>query len=84
MSRSTEAETTTVKDVVDNKSQSEYLSELPGEVEMSLFDHLEELRQRIFYSLIAVVLSAIGCFIFVKQIVQLLEIPAQGVKFLQL
>ena len=29
-------------------------------------------------------LSAIGCFIFVKQIVQLLEIPAQGVKFLQL
>ncbi|MFM6254269.1 MAG: twin-arginine translocase subunit TatC, partial [Dolichospermum sp.] len=28
------------------------LDELPGEVEMSIFDHLEELRQRIFYSLI--------------------------------
>jgi sec-independent protein translocase protein TatC len=31
------------------------LDELPGEVEMSIFDHLEELRQRIFYSLIVVV-----------------------------
>ncbi|GCE62216.1 hypothetical protein MiAbB_04161 [Microcystis aeruginosa NIES-4285] len=30
----------------------EFLDELPGEVEMSLFDHLEELRRRIFYSLI--------------------------------
>ena len=61
-----------------------YLDELPDEVEMSLFDHLDELRQRIFSALIAVVLGVIGCFIFVKPIVQLLEIPAQGVKFLQL
>lgn len=60
------------------------LDELPGEVEMSLFDHLEELRQRIFYALIAVVVSVIGCFIFVKPIVRLLEVPAQGIKFLQL
>jgi sec-independent protein translocase protein TatC len=60
------------------------LDDLPGEVEMSLFDHLEELRQRIFYALIAVVVCVIGCFLLVKPIVQLLEIPAQGVKFLQL
>jgi sec-independent protein translocase protein TatC len=60
------------------------LDDLPGEVEMSLFDHLEELRQRIFYALIAVVVCVIGCFFFVKPIVQLLEVPAQGVKFLQL
>ena len=85
MTRSQESETTTTKDVdVDTTSESDFLSELPGEVEMSLFDHLEELRLRIFYALIAVVLSAIACFVFVKQIVQLLEIPAQGVKFLQL
>jgi sec-independent protein translocase protein TatC len=58
--------------------------ELPGEVEMSLFDHLEELRRRIFYSLIAVVISAIGCFIAVKPLVKLLEVPAKGIKFLQL
>src|SRR6478672_12139824 len=62
----------------------ESLDELPGEVEMSLFDHLEELRQRIFYSLIAAAVGIVGCFIVVKPIVQLLEVPAQGVKFLQL
>ncbi|MEH1964043.1 MAG: twin-arginine translocase subunit TatC [Nostoc sp.] len=65
-------------------SDTDPLDELPGEIEMSLFDHLEELRQRIFYSLIAVVVGIIGCFFAVKPIVQLLEVPAQGVKFLQL
>ncbi len=60
------------------------LDELPDEVEMTLFEHLEELRQRIFYALIAVVLGIIGCFVAIKPIVQLLEVPAQGVKFLQL
>ena len=39
---------------------------------------------RIFYALIAVIVAAIGCFIAVKPIVQLLEAPAKGVKFLQL
>ncbi|NEO38389.1 MAG: twin-arginine translocase subunit TatC [Moorea sp. SIOASIH] len=66
------------------KDPETYLDEVPNDVEMSLFDHLEELRQRIFYSLIAVVLSMAGCFVAVKPIVQLLEIPARGVKFLQL
>ena len=66
------------------KDSDAYLDKIPDEVEMSLFDHLEELRHRIFYALIAVVLGVIGCFIFVKPIVQLLEVPAQGVKFLQL
>lgn len=60
------------------------LDELPGEVEMSLFDHLEELRRRIFYSLIAVAVGCAGCFVFVKPLVQILEVPAKGVKFLQL
>ncbi len=64
--------------------EDENPDELLNDVEMSLFDHLEELRQRIFYALIAVVLSIIGCFLAVKPIVQLLEVPAQGVKFLQL
>lgn len=82
-------ETVTPQDL-DTKVQSttptedEFLDDLPGEVEMSLFDHLEELRLRIFYALIAVVISMSGCFLAVKPIVQLLEVPAQGVKFLQL
>jgi sec-independent protein translocase protein TatC len=58
--------------------------ELPGEVEMSLFDHLEELRQRIFYALMATIVGVIICFIFVNPIVQWLEVPAQGVKMMQL
>lgn len=64
--------------------QEQYWNEIPDEAEMSLFEHLEELRMRIFASLIGVVIGCIGCFIFVKPIVQLLQIPAQGVKFLQL
>jgi sec-independent protein translocase protein TatC len=61
------------------------LDEFPTEdSEMSFFDHLEELRQRIFYGIIAVAVGALGCFIYAKQIVQVLEIPAAGIKFLQL
>lgn len=71
------------KESADQQSV-DYDDELPDEVEMSLFDHLEELRRRIFYALIAVLVSAIAAFAFVKPIVQLLEMPAQGVKFLQL
>ena len=67
-----------------NEPSTDPLDELPGEVEMSIFDHLEELRQRIFYSLIVVVVGIIGSFIVVKPLVQLLEVPAKGVKFLQL
>jgi sec-independent protein translocase protein TatC len=58
--------------------------ELPAEVEMSFSDHLEELRQRIFYGIGAVAIGAALCFVYAKQIVQALEIPAAGIKFLQL
>ena len=66
------------------QDRDDYLNELPDEVEMSLFDHLEELRIRIFYAAIAIVICIIGCFIVVKPLVKILEVPAQGVKFLQL
>ena len=51
---------------------------------MSLFDHLEELRTRIFWSLGAALIGVAGCFFAVKPLVQWLEIPAGDVKFLQL
>lgn len=63
---------------------NDFDNELPDDVEMSLFDHLEELRQRIFYALIAAIIGVVLCFIFVNDIVELLEVPAQGAKFLQL
>ena len=47
----------------------------PDEATMSLVEHLEELRQRIFKSLIAVVLGAIIAFIFRFQIMYYLTLP---------
>jgi sec-independent protein translocase protein TatC len=82
MTPSSEVETTPQKSLEDLENSD--LDELPDDVEMSLFDHLEELRRRIFYALIAVVVCVAGCFLGVKPIVQLLEVPAQGVKFLEL
>ncbi|PSP18800.1 MAG: twin-arginine translocase subunit TatC [Cyanobacteria bacterium QS_8_64_29] len=61
-----------------------HLDVVPEDTEMSLFEHLEELRRRIFYALIAVAIGIVGCFLGVDPIVELLEQPAQGVKFLQL
>ncbi|KAJ1689856.1 hypothetical protein LUZ63_014011 [Rhynchospora breviuscula] len=59
---------------------------LPDDQEMSVFDHLEELRQRIFVSVLAVGGAILGCFAFSKQLILLLEAPvsSQGVRFLQL
>lgn len=83
-SATTPARDSNIESTANPEIDDEYLDELPDDVEMSLFDHLKELRQRIFYALIAVLLGAIACFATVKPIVGLLEIPAQGVKFLQL
>ncbi|NMF84270.1 twin-arginine translocase subunit TatC [Nodosilinea sp. P-1105] len=78
------AETQTVSPNGATANPKADLDEVPNDVEMSLFDHLEELRMRIFYSLIAVLAGIILCFWQVNRIVTLLEIPAQGAKFLQL
>ena len=51
--------------------------------EMSLSEHLEELRQRAFWSIGALVVSVIVCLISVKTIVKVLQEPAIGIKFLQ-
>ncbi|MEB3253794.1 MAG: twin-arginine translocase subunit TatC, partial [Synechococcus sp.] len=58
--------------------------DLPNEVEMPLVDHLEELRQRVLRSLLAVVVAAASCLLVVKPLVRLLEAPASGIHFLQL
>lgn len=66
------------------KTPQEPDPEFPYEVEMSLMDHLEELRGRLFASVIAVLICILACFTVVGQIVKLLEGPAQQVTFLQL
>jgi sec-independent protein translocase protein TatC len=68
----------------DLASTNDEIEEPPADTEMSFLEHLEELRQRIFYAIIAVAIGAAGCFVYAKQIVQVLEIPAAGIKFLQL
>ncbi|GFP84706.1 sec-independent protein translocase protein tatc chloroplastic [Phtheirospermum japonicum] len=59
---------------------------LPDDKEMSIYDHLEELRERIFVSVLAVGAAMVGCFAFSKDLIMFLEAPvkAQGVRFLQL
>lgn len=52
--------------------------------EMSVFEHLEELRQRALASLIAFSIASTGCLMYSKNISYLLEQPAYGIKFLQL
>ena len=58
--------------------------EFPSEVEMTLVGHLEELRSRVLRSLLAVVVGAAACLLFVRPLVRLLEVPAKGIHFLQL
>uniref|UniRef100_A0A0D3AV13 Sec-independent protein translocase protein TATC, chloroplastic n=1 Tax=Brassica oleracea var. oleracea TaxID=109376 RepID=A0A0D3AV13_BRAOL len=60
--------------------------ELPDDKEMTIFDHLEELRERIFVSVLAVGAAITGCFAFSKDLIVFLETPVknQGVRFLQL
>ena len=59
-------------------------NDFPGEVEMTLVEHLEELRWRVLRSLLAVVIGAGLCLLFVRPLVRWLEMPAAGIRFLQL
>ncbi|CAI5981011.1 unnamed protein product [Closterium sp. NIES-65] len=60
--------------------------ELPDDVPMSIWDHLEELRERVLVSVGAVGAAILLCFFFSRDLVVFLEAPvyAQGVRFLQL
>jgi len=51
--------------------------------EMALSEHIEEFSQRLVFCLIILLFSTILCFIDVKEIVQIFQAPAIGVKFLQ-
>lgn len=60
--------------------------ELPDDKEMTIFDHLEELRDRLLVSVVAVGIAIVGCFVFAKDLIVLLEKPVYslGVRFLAL
>lgn len=60
--------------------------ELPEDFEMPIWDHLEELRERVLVAALASAVAILTCFVFSKDLVVFLEAPvaAQGVRFLQL
>ncbi|MBC8122651.1 MAG: twin-arginine translocase subunit TatC [Gemmatimonadaceae bacterium] len=58
--------------------------EFPGEVEMTLTEHLDELRIRLFYVFGTLAVAVSGCFVFVNPVVEWLQRPAgAGVEFIQ-
>ncbi|KAG1672202.1 hypothetical protein FOA52_002902 [Chlamydomonas sp. UWO 241] len=60
--------------------------ELPSNFEMPIWDHLEELRERVMVAGLAAAASILVCFCFSKELVLFLEAPVAetGVRFLQL
>lgn len=55
-----------------------------NKAKMSIMEHLEELRQRIFTAFVIFFFTTVICFIYSKNISYLLQKPATGIKFLQL
>ena len=51
--------------------------------EMALSEHIEEFSQRLVFCVIILSMMTLLCFAEVKEIVQLFQAPAVGVKFLQ-
>jgi sec-independent protein translocase protein TatC len=46
------------------------------QAEMSFFEHLDELRKRLIYIAIAILIATIGCYLFIDQILAFLTMPA--------
>ena len=59
---------------------------MPNELAMPIWDHLDELRERVIIGALAAALAILTCFAFAKELVVFLEAPvaSQGVRFLQL
>jgi sec-independent protein translocase protein TatC len=62
---------------------SESYEKLSNDVEMSFSEHVEEFRQRLFFSLVMFLIISTGCFYFLNVIVEIIKSPAVGVKFFQ-
>nr|YP_009392066.1 Sec-independent protein translocase component TatC [Periphykon beckeri]ARW60414.1 Sec-independent protein translocase component TatC [Periphykon beckeri] len=54
------------------------------DIYMSIAEHLNELKVRIFLSIIAFLIITVVCLIYTKEITLILQKPATGIKFLQL
>jgi sec-independent protein translocase protein TatC len=61
------------RDMIEADQTPETNQKLP---EMSFLDHLTELRKRLFYSILAIVVTGLGCFIYAKEMIDFLIHPA--------
>lgn len=71
----------TIKNVKFKFQQNENLRDT---LELPVSEHIEEIRQRIFHSGIFFVCSVCVIFFNITHIVEILETPVQGIKFIQL
>ena len=53
-------------------------------LELPVSEHIDEIRQRTFHSLGFLIVSVCVIFLNITHIVQILEAPVQGIKFIQL
>jgi sec-independent protein translocase protein TatC len=51
--------------------------ELPAEGQMSFLEHLDELRKRITYSLLAIAVGVVACFAFINDIMEFILEPTR-------
>ena len=61
-------------------------TELPNDLNMPIWDHLDELRERVIVGALAALVAVLACFTYSKELIIFLEAPVaeQGVRFLQL
>lgn len=52
--------------------------------EMTIAEHFQELRQRVLFSIIIFIIATAINFVYIEPIVAFLQLPANGIKFLQL
>lgn len=64
-------------------SNPEKYKKISNDIEMSFSEHVEEFRQRIFFSAIVFLIVFSVCFYFVNTVVEIVKSPAIGVKFFQ-
>lgn len=62
---------------------SKNYKEVPNDIQMSFSEHVDEFRQRIFFSLVMFFIICIGCFYSLDIVVAIIKTPAVGVKFFQ-
>ena len=58
--------------------------ETSDEQKTSVLDHLRELRRRLLWSVLVVVIAAFACFFVVEQIFEILKAPAPDIKLIQI